>query len=898
MKNIFLLIALFAYTFINANTPIILIENAGQPINAVIGDQSYFEIFGEYPNAEVDEQTRIRTHLKYVEALLRQKDDAHLTEEQCIQREKLLDLLHEYWTNGVFPENDSNTAERKPVFIDHKNNVCAVGYLVQQTAGNELAKSINQQFKYSYIPEIKHAGLSKWVEQSGLSLEECAMIQPTYIIPEPTPQPRPIRTDLFVMELRSNQVNTKITGQSATTSMDQVFYNPSDNQFQGYYIFPIPKGASIDHFSMFINGKETEGELLDAEKARKIYEDIVRKMQDPALLEYYNNALFRVRIFPIQPRSEQRVKLTYTQTLSKENGTIEYIFPFKHQSSQAKTIGQASFKIDIEANGNIKTLYCPTHEVEIIRKGAKAATIGFEGKNIQSVSDFKLYYNTDESKIGASLLSYNNESEDGYFFLNISPGFAEKQTIVNKDITFVLDCSGSMAGEKMDQAKKALQFCIENLNKDDRFNIVRFSTESNGLFDDPQQANKNYIDEARKFIESLKPIGGTNIDEALAMAMKYKKDPNRPYFVVFLTDGKPTIGETNVDALLKKVEGSNPENTRIFTFGIGTEINTYLLDKLTEMTQAYRTYVTPDEDIEIKVSDFYTKIASPILTDLKIEFDKNISVEQIYPKQLQDLFKGSTLTLFGRYKGNGKAKVFVSGKVNEKTEKYTYELHFDKNNTKNEFIPALWGSRAVGYLLDQIRLNGETKELKDEVIRLAKKHGIITPYTSYLILEDEMESIGMRRLEERNAVFSNRTRNTSGFSMSDQKANYDQSQGQSGAPSIEASEEIQEMGYSDNVAKSRKKKEHLKFKDDAGNDQNLADGIVNIQGRAVYQNGNEWVDAKIPLNDQMKLKTNRIKFNSVQYFKLLKEQPESIEFLALGRNVRFVLNETVYEIFE
>ena len=451
--------------------------------------------------------------------------------------------------------------------------------------------------------------------------------------------------------------------------MDQVFYNPTNHQLQGFYIFPIPKDASINHFSMFINGKETEGELLDAEKAKKIYEDIVRKMQDPALLEYYNNALFRVRIFPIQPRSEQRVKLTYSQTLKKENGTIEYIFPFKHQSSQTKTIGQVSFKIDIEAGENIKTLYCPTHEVEIIRKGANAATVGFEGKNIQSISDFKLYYNTDNSKIGASLLSYNDGTEEGYFFLNVTPGFAEKQKIVSKDITFVLDCSGSMAGEKMEQAKKALQFCIENLNKDDRFNIIRFSTESNGLFDQPLPASRKNTAQAQSFIQSLKPIGGTNIDEALGMALNFQKDTGRPYFVVFLTDGKPTIGETNIDALLKNVSTSNTENTRIFTFGIGSEINTHLLDKLTEMTQAYRTYVAPNEDIEVKVSDFYTKIASPILTDIKIDFDKNIVVEQIYPKQLQDLFKGSTLTLFGRYKGSGKGKIVVNGRVNGKNGK-------------------------------------------------------------------------------------------------------------------------------------------------------------------------------------------------------------------------------------
>jgi hypothetical protein len=258
MKNIIFLILLFTCANSFANTPIILIETSDQPINAVIGDQSYLETFGEMPDLNVDEQIRIRTHLKYVENFLRQKDDSHLSEAQCIQREKLLNLLHEYWVKGVFPENDGFRQQRCPVFIDQNESICAVGYLIQQTAGNDLAKSINQQFKYAFIPEIEHDGLSAWVKQSGLSLEECTMIQPAYIVPEPRPQPRPVNTNLFTMELRSNQVNTIITGQSATTSMDQVFYNPTNHQLQGYYIFPIPKGASIDHFSMFINGKETQ----------------------------------------------------------------------------------------------------------------------------------------------------------------------------------------------------------------------------------------------------------------------------------------------------------------------------------------------------------------------------------------------------------------------------------------------------------------------------------------------------------------------------------------------------------------------------------------------------------------------------------------------------------------
>lgn len=725
-----------------------------------------------------------------------------------------------------------------------------------------------------------------------VSLYTAVQAQPGFILPDDMPQRG--RAGLFALELRSIQVNTKITGQSATTSMNQIFYNPSRNQMQGYYYFPIPKDASIDHFSMFINGKETEGEILDAAKAKKIYEDIVRRMQDPALLEYTNQAMFRVRIFPIQPRAEQRVKLTYSQTLEKDNGTIAYPFPFKHQLVKQAAIGQASFKIDIKSTGKLKTVYCPTHEVEINRKDDHLATIGYEGKAIKSADDFKLYYSTDDSDVGFSMLNYNDQSEDGFFFLNISPGFGEDQKIVEKDIVFVLDCSGSMAGEKMEQARKALRFCVANLNEGDRFNIIRFSTEANSLFELPLNAKSSNLAKANEYIKRLKPIGGTNIDEALEIALSGKKSNDRPYFVVFMTDGKPTLGETNSDALLKKVKKSNTDNTRIFTFGIGSELNTHLLDKLTEMTNAYRTYVLPDEDIEIKVSNFYTKVASPMLTDLKLDFDNNISISEVYPKNLPDLFKGSTLSLLGRYHGKGISKVTLSGKVNGKTKKFTYDMVFAEKETDHQFIPPLWGARTVGYLLDQVRLHGESKEVKEEITRLAKKYGIITPYTSYLILEDEMDMIGRRRIRPQDGTMSNRIGSTppppNEFLIIEED-------NESGDASVRASEEIQALNKSTSIESNQQGKKRLAYKDKTGLQQNLADGIRIIQGRAFYNNDNNWVDANLQLSQNQGIKVNRVAFNSDDYFKLIKNHPESVEYLALGTNVRFVMNGVIWEVF-
>lgn len=717
-------------------------------------------------------------------------------------------------------------------------------------------------------------------------------------------QPNPA---LFPLESRSTQVTASISGLTATTTFKQVFFNPTQRQLEGHFLFPVPKDVVITKFTMEINGVVHEAELLDAAKAKQIYEEIVRRSQDPALLEYFGKGMFRVRIFPILPQKEQKIELTYTETLPQDNGTIEYTFPMNTEKYSAKPIQQMSFKIDIDGKDKIKTVFCPTHKVEIIRKGDEKATVGYEATNVKSDRDFRLYYNLDNNKLGLSILHYKAAKEDGYFFINISPGFGANEQALPKDIVFVMDKSGSMAGEKMEQAKKALLFCVENLNKDDRFEIVPFSTEANALFGKVSSFNPENKKKAIEFINDLKPIGGTNIEEALDLALKAQEtNSKRPFFVIFMTDGKPTIGETEEEALLKKVIANNKENTRIFTFGIGTDLNTHLLDKITESTNAYRTYVLPDEDIEVKVSDFYTKASSPVLTDIKVEFDKNVRVSDVYDKKLPDLFKGGSISLMGRYQGAGKSTITVTGNVNGEVKTFKYEVNLTENNTELEFIPNLWASRAVGYLLDQIRLHGENEELVTEVTRLAKKHGIITPYTSFLILEDE--AVAARNGDDRPQILRPRALEAPTIAndihfeedvtvINSNAGAGDAEKRKSGSTSVRASKEAQAMNKADNLADTKQGVERMEYKDNAGNQRNLSDGIVNVKGRAMYNNNNEWVDADIALNTNKNIKTNRVKFNSEAYYKLM-ENEEAIAFLALGRNVRFMMDNQVYEISE
>ena len=292
------------------------------------------------------------------------------------------------------------------------------------------------------------------------------------------PNPRPL-TNPFPLEVVYHKVDVKIDGQSAVTKIDQSFYNPSQQQLEGVYIFPIPKGAVINNFTMIINGKETKAELLDSDKARKIYEDIVRQMRDPALLEYSEQNIFKLRIFPIEPRSEKKISITYSQLLESDNNLFEYVYPLNTEKFSSKPLKNVSVKIDLKSDEMIKNIYSPTHEVEIINKSDNHSIISYEDENVKPDIDFKLYFSKNSSSVGLSLLTYKSGKDDNYFLLSASPSIEiDKSSIENKDITFILDVSGSMSGEKLEQAKKALLYCVNNLNAGDNFNIVRFSTEA------------------------------------------------------------------------------------------------------------------------------------------------------------------------------------------------------------------------------------------------------------------------------------------------------------------------------------------------------------------------------------------------------------------------------------
>ncbi len=739
------------------------------------------------------------------------------------------------------------------------------------------------------------------------------------IIRNPPPRPHPIPHPVFApLEVVFHKVDVTIDGQKATTHVDQEFFNPNGVALEGEYIFPIPSGAHIDKFTMRVGGKDLEAELLDAAKARTIYEDIVRSQRDPALLEYTGRAAFRVRIFPIEPRAAKKVQLSYTELLRNDAGVVSYLYPLNTEKFSAQPLKTASIRVQLAQSSPIKSLYSPSHSVEVKRDGERKATVGWETANTRPDRDFQLLFSTAESEVGLNLLTQKIGSDDGSFLLLASPGAdTTKADRVNpKDIVFVLDTSGSMAGKKLEQAKKALTFCVENLNDVDRFEVLRFSTDSEACFEKLSDATKPNREQARKWIDAFKPIGGTAINDALQRALKLRPaSSERPFVVIFLTDGQPTVGETNEDRIVASIDSAAA--TRVFCFGIGNDVNTHLLDKIVERTRAASQFVLPEEDLEVKVSAFFTKIKEPLLTNLKVTWPEGVRVSKLYPASLPDLFRGDQFVLAGRYGGSGEGDVVIEGTVNGEVRRITQRVKFPDTATGNDFIPQLWATRRVGFLLDEIRLRGENKELRDEVVDLARRYAIVTPYTSYLIVEDEARRgvpVTMRSLQEldRDAVTRQRfeqswkalpaakagdvgnynARGNKAFKDATVPAEALSAITTEMSKAVAAATPAPASGVSGRMGGTAGPSAPVLTKQMTEAQQSAR--VVN--GKTFYQNGAQWTDAEAQLRKTAK--RQQIKFASEEYFRLLTENRDAAQWLALGRNVQFTLGDTLFEITE
>jgi Ca-activated chloride channel family protein len=579
-------------------------------------------------------------------------------------------------------------------------------------------------------------------------------------------------------------------------------------------------------------------------------------------------------------------------------------------------VHEVSVKVEVNSDRPITSIYSPTHDVEITRPDANHAVVGYEAKEVRPDTDFQLFFAPQKQEVSLDLLTYRSDADDdGYFLLLASPGANAKTKHLPKDVTFVLDTSGSMADDdKLVQAKKALRYCIANLNEDDRFEIVRFSTEAEQLFGKLTLANESAVNDAQKFVSKLKPSGGTAIFDALHQAMSLRPEKSdRPYVIAFITDGMPTVGETSPDAIVAETDRAADDGTRVFCFGLGTDVNAHLLDRIAEHTHAISDYILPNEDLEVNVSNFFAKIREPVLANVKLTFPDGIKVTKMYPQAMPDLFKGDQLVLCGRYSGTGSGDCVVEGNAGGDPQKFTVPVVFPKEATAQPFIPRLWASRRVAYLLDEIRLHGENNELKTEATDLARQFGLVTPYTAYLIMEDEkgrhvaeehqvMRDFDKDEQAQNSAgqaydLLSKQADGTTGIAVArsqNKMKNGMQTDSAVLAANVEAASTLNisqtdaaaaqapmggSRGYNAIAAASPAPNMRV---------MQYTQRAKYVAGRAFFQNGNQWVDNTVSKQGDGPIV--RIKFGSDAYFDLIAQHPEARPYLALGQNVKLVLS--------
>lgn len=700
------------------------------------------------------------------------------------------------------------------------------------------------------------------------------------IIVDPPPDVPIVKLD-EALAIKYHHVDVTIEDQVATTRVDQVFVNENSWTAEGTYIFPLPEEAAVSDFVMWVDGEPVRGEILEADEARDIYNDIVRRMRDPALLEYVDRKALKASVFPIPPGEERRIELEYSQVLPLENGLVHYVYPLSTEKYSSKPLEEVVMTVDIESEVPIKAVYSPSHQVFVERENDFSALLGFEEYDVLPDRDFELYYSVSPEDVGLSLLSYKEPGEDGFFLLLAAPKVeVEPEDVVAKDLILVLDVSGSMEGEKLDQAKDAALYILDNLNAEDGFNVVAFSTGLATFSSELEPASE--WDDGKEFVKGLESLGGTDINRALLEAVEMA-DPDRPTTVIFLTDGLATVGVEDTGTILENVEDTAPENVRIFSFGVGADVDTDLLDQLSIDHGGASTYVRPGQKINETVSAFYAKISSPVLSNLDFDFG-SIKADQLYPERTPDLFVGSQLVMVGRYRNGGKTTITLSGTVNDRKVAIVYPgSNFIKEGGA-DFIPRLWATRAIGSYLTEIRLHGEDPELVGAIVALSIRYGIITPYTSFLIEEDDIFSESGREAISRDVQeeLAAEADAPSYGSSAVQKAAF---QGQLAAAEAPLSGPLTFLPTTTGADGGVSEPEPVK----------VGEVIKQIGSKTFVFRNETWTDTSF---DGSKMETVKVEFLSDGYFDLISENPVLGDYFALGERVIVVYDGTAYEVVE
>ncbi|KPK71741.1 MAG: hypothetical protein AMJ84_05730, partial [Acidithiobacillales bacterium SM23_46] len=685
-------------------------------------------------------------------------------------------------------------------------------------------------------------------------------------------RPASRRGEVRITEVRAGAV---IVEQVATTVLDISLENTGYSRQEAELIVPVPDGAVVRGFTFQGAGREPTAEVLTKDEARRIYDQIVAKIRDPALLEFVGYNLIRSSVFPVEARGVQKVRLTYEHILQADGNRIDYVLP---RSESLEYTVPWNVSVKIKSKIRISTVYSPSHRLETTRSSEKVVSARLASNATIEPGPFRLSYLLESDGVTASLLAYPDPKVGGGYFLLLA-GLPAKMPAgddgpaIKREVTLVLDRSGSMNGEKMEQVREAALQILAGLEDGEAFNIIAYNEYVDLFSQEPVLKTSKAVEAARAYLKSIKARGGTNLHDALLEALRQKASgPSSEGasallpIVLFLTDGLPTVGQTSEVAIRDVAVKANPHERRIFTFGVGVDVNTPLLEKIASATRATATFVLPKEDVEVKVSQVFRRLAGPVLADPKLEIvDRDGEpapgrVRDLIPHSLPDLFEGDQLVLLGQYIGERPLGFVLSGNYLGKQRTFRFKFDLDKASTRNAFVPRLWASRKIAVLVDAIRQMGadtgaavaharaatdpKMKELVDEIVCLSTEYGILTEYTAFLAREGTDLSRQNEVMAQAQRIFLERAvRTRSGLGAVNQSFN---NQSQLAQRTLNARNTFYDQNMN-RVAIST---------------------VQQISDRAFYRRGNRWVDSQIVNQEQTIQPTKVIRFGSEEFRRL------------------------------
>jgi Ca-activated chloride channel homolog len=702
----------------------------------------------------------------------------------------------------------------------------------------------------------------------------------------PVPECFPIQPGVFTnpdwLKIEYHRVNVSIENQIARTDVDMRFVNEGNGLAEGTFVFPLPQGAAVEELVMYINDVPIEARILPADEARAVYDAIVRQYRDPALLEYIGMGAVQANVFPIPPGESRRITITYSQALTIDNGLLHFVYPLDvTRLTTRRPVEQTSISVSVASDQTVSNIYSPSHNIAISRQDDQTFRVGFEAAAYAPDQDFSLYYGVASGEqISLDLLTYRESAnEDGFFMLMAQPPQSlAPDRIAARDIVLVVDQSGSMDGLKWEQAQAATKYVLDNLNEQDRFNVVLFSTGWRLFSNNMESAS--LADSAIDWVSGQDADGGTDINGALTTALGFA-DAERPLTIIFITDGLPTEGETDARNILANIDAAADDNARIFTFGVGDDVDTFLLDSIARDYRGTGAYVRPTERIDEEVASLFNRISSPVMTDVELTID-GVTIDQLYPAQpLPDLFVGNQLVIVGRYRnGIENTTIRLTGVIDGAQQSIVYEgMDFTERAGGESFIARLWATRRIGELLNNIRLNGENAELVDSIVSLSVRYGIITPYTSFLIDEND--------------ILTQTGRAAAAEDITAQTANA----APSGASAVDAADAF---GSMEAAAAPLAMPTMTAAGTPTMVDPNApivagvpSNPIQTVGDKTFLWQDGVWTDTTFAPDT---MTTQQVVFLSDAYFQLLVDTPALSEYFALGERVIVVLDGVAYEV--